>query len=59
MQSKADLPRNNKRPGRKITKSINYHESPPSRELNDSDYEPNQNVESHLAIKGTLVKQGL
>ena len=41
MHPRTDLPRNNKRPGRKVTKQINYHESPPSRELNDSDYEPN------------------
>ena len=41
MRSRTDPPRNNKRPGRKITKHVNYHESPPSRELNDSDYEPN------------------
>ena len=41
MHSRADSPRNNKRPGRKITKHVNYHESPPRRELNDSDYEPN------------------
>ena len=32
---------NNKRPGWKVTKHVNYHESPPSKELNDSDYEPN------------------
>ena len=41
MCSRTDPPRNNKRPGRKITKYVNYHESPPSKELNDSDYEPN------------------
>ena len=41
MHSRTDPPRNNKGPGQKITKHVNYHESPPSRELNDSDYEPN------------------
>ena len=41
MRSRTDPLRNNKRPGRKITKHVNYHESPPSREHNDSDYEPN------------------
>ena len=41
MRSRTDPLRNNKRPGQKITKHVNYHESPPSRELNDSDYEPN------------------
>ena len=40
MRTRTNPPQNNKRPGRKILKTINYHESPPSKELNDSDYEP-------------------
>ena len=40
MRARVNTTRNNKRPGWKTTKSVNYHESPPSRELNDSDYEP-------------------
>ena len=39
MQARVNMTRNNKRPGRKTTKPVNYHESPPSQELNDSDYE--------------------
>ena len=40
MRARVNMTRNNKRPGRKTTKPVNYHESPLSRELNDSDYEP-------------------
>ena len=40
MRARVNMTRNNKRPGRKTTKPVNYHESPPSRELNDSDYKP-------------------
>ena len=43
--------RNNKRPGRKTTKPVNYHESPPSRELNDSDYKPAAKCEKPLDNK--------
>ena len=45
------MTKNNKRPGQKTTKSVNYHESPPSRELNDSDYEPNAKCEKPLDNK--------
>ena len=45
------MTRNNKRPGRKTTKAVNYHESPPSRELNDSDYEPTAKREKPLDNK--------
>ena len=43
--------RNNKRPGWKTTKHVNYHESPLSRELNDSDYEPTAKCEKPLDNK--------
>ena len=43
--------RNNKRPGRKTTEHVNYHESPPSHELNDSDYEPTAKCEKPLDKK--------
>ena len=37
MRARVKTARKNKRPGQKTTKPVNYHESPPSRELNDSD----------------------
>ena len=40
MQKRVDPPKSNKRPGQKSLKPINYHESPPNKELNDSDYQP-------------------
>ena len=43
--------RNNKRPGQKTSKHVNYHESPPSHELNDSDYEPTAQREKPLDNK--------
>ena len=43
--------RNNKRPGWKTTKHVNYHESPPNHELNDSDYEPTVKREKPLDNK--------
>ena len=43
--------RNNTRPGRKRSKLINYHESPLSKELNDSDYEPTAKKEKPLDNK--------
>ena len=46
-----NMTRNNKRPGRKTTKHVNYHESPPSCELNDSDYEPTAKREKPLDNK--------
>ena len=45
------MTRDNKRPGRKTTKHVNYHESPPNRELNDSDYEPTAKREKPLDNK--------
>ena len=43
--------RNNTRPGRKRSKLINYHESPLSKELNDSDYELTAKKEKPLDNK--------
>ena len=43
--------RNNKRPGRKTAKHVNYHESPPSYEHNDSDYKPTAKREKPLDNK--------
>ena len=45
------MTRNNKRPGWKTTKPVNYHESPLSQELDDSDYEPNAKCEKPLDNK--------
>ena len=59
MCPRTDPPRNNKRSGQKVTKQINYHESPPSRELNDSDYEPNAKRGNHLTINNILVTHKL
>ena len=51
MPARVTTTRNNKRPGRKTSKPVNYHESPPSRELNDSDYEPAAKREKPLDNK--------
>ena len=51
MRARVNMTRNNKRPGRKTTKPVNYHESPPSRELNESDYEPTAKCEKPLDNK--------
>ena len=51
MRMRTDPPKNNKRPTRKSAKPTNYHESPPSRELDDSDYEPKAKCEKPLDNK--------
>ena len=51
MRARVNTTRNNKRPGQKTTKPVNYHESPLSCELNDSDYEPTAKREKPLDNK--------
>ena len=51
MRARVNTTRNNKRPGWKTTKPVNYHESPSSQELNDSDYEPTAKREKPLDNK--------
>ena len=51
MRARVNTTRNNKRPGQKTTKPVNYHESPLSHELNDSDYEPTAKREKPLDNK--------
>ena len=51
MRARVNTTRNNKRPGWKTTKPVNYHESPPSQELNDSNYEPTAKCEKPLDNK--------
>ena len=59
MRARVNTVRNNKRPGWKTTKPVNYHESPPSRELNDSDYEPAAKCEKPLETNDTPVTLAL
>ena len=51
MQARVNTTRNNKRPGCKTTKPVNYHENPPSQELNNCDYEPTAKCEKPLDNK--------
>ena len=59
MRARVNTTRNNKRPGQKTTKPVNCHESPLSRELNDSDYKPTGKCENHLTTNDTPVTLAL
>ena len=51
MRKREDPPKTNKRPGQKCSKPVNYQESPPSKELNDSDFELTSKQEKPLDNK--------
>ena len=51
MRKREDPPKTNSRPGRKLSKVVDYHKSPPGKELNDSDYKPISKCEKPLDNK--------